>query len=430
MRVVTIIIGTRGDIQPQVALSRGLIEKGHEACIVAPKNYSDFVTGYGVEFFPLSCDFKGLIDSDLGKKVMTTGSMGDFISFEKMREKEFENSGHEALEACKGADFIIYTTIFPGGKSIAEKLNIPCAEAILQPMSATGEFPPLLFETKGQNSRFKNKLLHRLADTFGYLYEISEDNKLRKRIGMKPCNIFNGNSSEVQILYAFSEYFLKRPSDWGNNLHVTGFWMLEDNSGWRPSEDLQNFLNAGKKPIYIGFGSTISDNPQKDLETIGRALDLSGERGIVISGWQNFGDNAILPKNIYLMKGAPFDKLFPLVTAAVHAGGAGTFSAAIKAGIPSVIVPHTPEQRFWGACACNDNIAVKAIPFKELTAEKLAGAIKTVLEDDSISRSVKAMSEKAAREDGVKNAVSIIEKLVRESKQKDSAKRAPANFIK
>lgn len=415
MRVVLQTVGTRGDIQPILALSVGLKKKGHDVCLVAPVNYRDFVESYHIEFCPIRADVKALLASPRGKQVIESGNVFRFASFRHDISRHYEQAAFAAYEASVNADIIVYINSFPLGYSIAEKLGIPCLEIALQPLTPTRKHPPVTLLHQGSKGPLLNLLMTKFVNRAYWEVSRKTVNNIRKELGLEPFGMFSAYDRQkkyhVPLIYAFSPTVMKKPEDWPDNVDITGYLFLEGRDHWKPTEQFRRFLAAGEKPVYIGFGSMTSSNIKQELEMISKALRLCGQRGVLLSGWRNIGKGMKLPDNIYITKSAPHDKLFPLMSAVVHHGGAGTTSAALRAGVPSVVVPHFADQPFWGYQLFKNGIGAKPIPLKKLTAERLAEAIKSVVNDASVQKKAAETGENIRMETGIENAIRIIERL-------------------
>jgi UDP:flavonoid glycosyltransferase YjiC (YdhE family) len=207
---------------------------------------------------------------------------------------------------------------------------------------------------------------------------------------------------------SYSPIISPKPPDWGDNIHVNGYWFLDPAPDWQPSAQLINFLEAGAPPVYIGFGSMANRAPQKMAQLVQEALELSGQRGIFAAGWGGF-DNAHLPDKIFALDSVPHAWLFPRMAAVVHHGGAGTTAAGFRAGVPSVLVPYLGDQPFWAKRVTELGVGPQPIPRRKLTAERLAAAISTATTDQNMRAHAAALGECIRAEDGVARTIEIIE---------------------
>lgn len=159
-------------------------------------------------------------------------------------------------------------------------------------------------------------------------------------------------------------------------------------------------MEAGPPPVYIGFGSIVVEDPNAMTRMIFDAIHLSGVRALVSKGWGGIGaDDIGVPEGVYMLGNVPHDWLFEHVSAVVHHGGAGTTAAGIKAGKPTFVVPFFGDQPFWGAMIAKANAGPEPVPYKSLTAEKLAESIKHCLLPETLEQS-KILGEKIREEKG------------------------------
>lgn len=204
----------------------------------------------------------------------------------------------------------------------------------------------------------------------------------------------------------WSPGLVPKPKDWGPEIDISGFVFLDLASSFKPPDDLQKFLDAGKPPVYIGFGSIVVDDPDEFTKLIFKAVEIAGVRALVSKGWGGFGSNSSAPENIFMLENTPHDWLFPKVSAVVHHGGAGTTAIGLKCAKPTMIVPFFGDQPFWGAMVSKAKAgAHECIPYKQLTAERLAEGIKQCLTDEA-KQNVQEIADSIAKEgDGALNAV-------------------------
>ncbi|KAE9962689.1 hypothetical protein BLS_010125, partial [Venturia inaequalis] len=211
----------------------------------------------------------------------------------------------------------------------------------------------------------------------------------------------------VPYSYLWSPALVPKPPDWGPEIDIAGFVFLDLASSFKPPEELAKFLKDGPPPVYIGFGSIVVDDPNKFTQLIFEAVRLAGVRALVSKGWGGFGGGEIeIPTNIFMLENTPHDWLFPQVAAAVHHGGAGTTAIGLKCAVPTMIVPFFGDQPFWGEMVSKARAgAFECIPYKKLTAEKLAEGIKQCLTDEAKENVTKIAQSIANEGDGAANAV-------------------------
>ncbi len=205
-------------------------------------------------------------------------------------------------------------------------------------------------------------------------------------------------------MYGFSPSIVPRPADWGSHVHVTGYWFNDPENGWRPPAELAHFLDAGPPPVYVGFGSMTDRDPAVVARIVLEALEQTGCRAVVLSGWARLPGVTDRP-GVHFVENVPHDWLFPKMAAVVHHGGAGTTHAGLRAGAPTVVVPFFTDQPFWGARVAELGVGPRPIPRRELSSDRLATALCRVTRDPVMRARASAIGSRIRAEDGVANAV-------------------------
>ena len=230
-----------------------------------------------------------------------------------------------------------------------------------------------------------------------------------KTLGLEPVSTLWAPGQlfrlKVPYTYLWSPGLIPKPADWGPEIDITGFVFLDLASSFKPPDTLTSFLDAGDPPVYIGFGSIVVDDPDKFTSLIFEAVKKSGVRALVSKGWGGLGDENNTPDNVYMLENTPHDWLFPRVSAVVHHGGAGTTAIGLKCGKPTIIVPFFGDQPFWGAMVAKAGAGAEPIPYKRLTAEKLAAGIEVLLMEKTKAHAEQIARDIEAEGDGALNAV-------------------------
>jgi sterol 3beta-glucosyltransferase len=242
-------------------------------------------------------------------------------------------------------------------------------------------------------------------------------NHLRKKLGLRAWRSYDellayGRRWDTPMLYGFSAHLLPRPADWDPYQHITGYWFLDAPPDWSPHAvpGLLRFLDSGPPPIYVGFGSMSHENPERQTRLALRALELSGQRGVLVTGWGGL-THPSTPPNVFFVDNVPHAWLFPRMAAVVHHGGAGTTGAGLRAGVPNIITPFAPnDQVAWADRIVTAGVGLRLPGIKTLTAEKLAEAIQVAVTDSDLRARAAALGEKICAEDGVARAIEIIER--------------------
>jgi sterol 3beta-glucosyltransferase len=304
------------------------------------------------------------------------------------------------------------------GLHIAARLNVPMLATALQPVVPTTAYPysaGTIFPEWLPFVGWLNKRSYTTSLRFFYQAFYKMINRDRQRVlGLPPLPWKYYRDIDLRpypILHGFSRHVIPYPDDYDQNQIFTGYWFLDQDEHWQPSAQLEAFLSADPKPVYIGFGSMVDQEAGELTRLVVEALKISGQRAVLLGGWTDLGGQG-LPESILKVEYLPHDWLFPQVSAAIHHGGAGTTAASLRAGTPTVIVPFFGDQPFWGWRVEKLGAGPKPIPRLKLTAEKLANAITRAVTDPKISRRAADLGEKIRAEDGVANAVQAVEAII------------------
>ena len=189
-------------------------------------------------------------------------------------------------------------------------------------------------------------------------------------------------------------------------MHVTGYWFLDNPPGWQPPGELVTFLGSGPPPVFVGFGSSPFPEPETATQLVMRALARAGRRGVILSGGSGLAVGR-LAEEILSVDFVPHNWLFSRVCAAVHHGGAGVTGEALRAGLPTVVIPVWTDQPFWARRVFELGVGPRPIPARRLTEDALAGAILATESREMRSRAA-ALGKKIRGEDGVARAVQVI----------------------
>ena len=412
MRVFLSTMGTRGDIQPFIALGQGLQAAGHQVALCTAEGYRPFVEEYGVPYAFMDNEFLAMIQSQTGQAAMESkrGVLEIYRKIGPVIRRSLEDEWR-AVQAFQ-PDVMVYHPKMLGSYHIAEKLGVPSWLSLALPFQTpTRAFPNPIFTGVKLGGWF-NQVSYRFMDLAGLMYAGVTNDFRVKTLGLPPKGRFarsmiKTNREPVPVLYAYSPYLVPRPDDFPPEVHVTGFWFLDQPSAWQPSPELVAFLEAGPPPVYVGFGSMSGSTGAERGRIVVEALQKAGQRGILASGWGGMqtGD---LPENIFRIDAAPHDWLFPRVAAVVHHGGSGTTAAGLRAGKPTVICPFIADQPFWGQVVYERGVGPQPIPQKQLTVDKLAAAIHRAATDQIMQQQATELGAQLRAEVGVACAVTII----------------------
>lgn len=419
MRVSIITYGSLGDVRPLVALGAGLVRAGHGVVLPADREFRGLVERHGLEFRPLAGDVRAVTQGGGAADTLFRRGANPVQltrALVRMAQDHGEAWTREYLEASRGCDLLVAAGLgFYTGIGIAEALGIPWAGVGLQPVGPTRAFPPPLMTPPAVRlPGAVNLALHlALMQVVWQGFRPAINRARRTVLGLPPIPLAGPGPrmmrEEPPLLYAYSPQVVPKPADWPAFMHVTGWWFLDERADWQPPVSLRRFLDAGPPPAYVGFGSMGGYDPAATTALVLEAL--GGRRAVVSAGWGGLNASA-LPPSVYGLESAPHDWLFPRMAAVVHHGGAGTTAAALRAGVPSFVVPFLGDQPFWGARVHALGVGPAPLPRKDLTPSRLAAAL-AQMDDPAMRARAADLGARIRAEDGVGAAVRILEEAVR-----------------
>ncbi len=416
MRVSVLANGSRGDIQPYLALSIGLQAAGHKVLFAANANFEEMAGRYGIRFYPLPLDSLVFVKDPKARAWLeSTNPIKLAWSTIRAVQPSLEPILRGAWEATEEAEAIIYHSFtLPTGYYIGRMRDVPCLTASMYPMP-TRAHPALPLNLPFPLGEWFNILSHTLLDRFGwYVYRSSARALWDGQLSIPWTSPYHRLLAEqAPIVCCYSPTVLSLPKDLPENVEVTGYWFLPPAPGWEPDPGLAAFLADDSPPVYVGFGSM--GNPETAEETtilVLEALAQSGQRGVLASGWSGLGRHTQLNENVFVLGSAPHTWLLPQMSVVVHHGGVGTTGAGLRAGVPNIVIPHFADQFFWGKQVARLKAGPTPIPRSELTAKKLARAINQALTDSVMRQRAAEIGRKIQQENGVEKAIRIFEAFV------------------
>ncbi|OQD69774.1 hypothetical protein PENPOL_c002G10595 [Penicillium polonicum] len=418
LNIVIQVVGSRGDVQPFIALGNELQRYGHRVRLATHDMFESFVRESGLEFYPIGGDPREL----MAYMVKTPGLIPSMESFRAGEIRRKRVMIREMLDGCWEscirpdlvtghpfvADAIIANPPSFAHVHCAQALSVPVHLMFTMPWSSTKSFPhPLAnFKADGADQGFKNYASYDLVNWLTWQGVGDVINRWRKELDLDEVAMFEGphlaEILRVPFTYCWSPALVPKPLDWPSYIDVCGFF-FRDVPIYDPPTDLQVFLSSGPPPIYIGFGSIVLEDPIKINAAILDAVNAAGVRAIISKGWSDLGGNQ--SENVYIIGDCPHEWLFQHVAAVVHHGGAGTTACGLRNARPTIIVPFFGDQPFWGAMVAAAGAGPVPIPHRELNADNLAEGIRYCLTNQAIT-AASAIAVKMASETGVQAAVS------------------------
>ncbi len=425
MNIAILALGSRGDVQPFVALALGLKAAGHCVTIAAAVDYAELVTAYGVAFAGVAGYVRELMDFALVNELLD--GAGNPLHFARKFLGELTPLLRQIVADCwqiaQHADLLIGSTLgLFVGLHLVEKRQIdrrPCALVAVHfhplfatPNAAHVNFPSAPAWLPGRG------LYHQFTHEAGWhgMWQLLRRplNRTRQTVlDLPPLSarqLYRRAGQPVPTLFAYSTTVAPVPvNELPSSAVVTGYWFLPPASSWQPPPALYDFLAAGAPPLLITFGSILGGRDPNGMTTLlVEALQRSGQRGLIYRGWGDLG-NILLPATIMAIDAVPHAWLLPQMAAIVHHGGAGTTAAALRAGTPSVVVPVFGDQLFWAQRLHALGVAPPALPRRQLTSQKLAAAIQQTLTDPTMLTRRQELATRLQAEDGIARAVAWLE---------------------
>jgi len=404
MKIALLTLGTRGDVQPYAVLGKALKHNGHMVTLSTGKNFSSLAHAYGLTFVPVEADFQALINSPEGKAMMKNPFLAR-KHFRSVVQPMMLEAMKRFFDVAKEADCVLYHV-----KSLADYFadQFPgkmIRANVIPAIRPTSEFPNPVFSGLSL-PKFLNRFTYKLAD-LGLAMMNQTIRDFRRSSGFSPKF---PKKIDLTELYGISETFLMKPKDFPANSSFTGFWFGESPEDL--SQDIIDFIASAKKTIVVTFGSMPF---QTNFDLAQSLVKISTEQRVnvlVVKGWGFENIRVNENKSLKMIDSAPFDKLFPRVSAVVHHGGIGTLSLCLRAGVPSLSCPvifPMGDQHFWGNHAYKVGCAVKPIPIKKLDHNGLNSSISEMISNKAIRDNCTNMAAMLRSENGLEKTVNAVE---------------------
>lgn len=415
MNIGIFTYGTRGDLQPYIALAMELKGKGHEVSIAATEDFKTMVEDYGIHFQCLHGNAESMMNSPEGQAILKSEHA---IQLMKYYFSVLHDIRHELRQsyfaAIKNVDYVIANAMtLPIVSAITEKLNKKLAITYFMPPAVvTSAFP--LGDFDFFNFPWYNRLTYKIAQALFWKFVKEDTNEYRVALGLEPLKenlIRHLDRKKILDLYCISTSLIPQPQDWAAHHKMTGFMSIPSNVIKRSprdesSNELMQWINEGEQPIYMGFGSNGIGNTQKFIDIIMAILSQTKNRIIFCTGWSHF-DALPYHKNLFVAKYVDHEVIFPLCKIGIFHGGAGTLAAMLRGSLPVIIVSFYTDQPTWGKIVERKKLG-KHIPLKKLNTHTLIRAISEV-QVPEIRQNVRLIADVLNKENGSKNAANEIE---------------------
>ncbi|KAM0477818.1 hypothetical protein ACHAPX_005584 [Trichoderma viride] len=418
MRITCLTIGSRGDVQPYIALCKGLLKDGHKPRIATHAEFQGWIESHGIEF---AC-----VEGDPGELMRLCIENGTFtLSFLREANATFrgwlDDLLDSAYKACEGSELLIESPSAMAGIHIAEKLGIPYFRAFTMPWTRTRAYPHAFIMPENKMGGAYNYMTYIMFDNIFWKATAHQVNRWRnKTLGLPNTGLEKMQPNKVPFLYNFSPSVVAPPLDFSDWVRVTGYWFLDEGGDYEPPQELRDFIQKaradGKKIVYVGFGSIIVNDPAKMTQEVIDAILKADVRCILSKGWSDritgrdepsrpLAEEPVMPPEIHVIKSAPHDWLFRQIDAAAHHGGSGTTGASLRAGIPTIIRPFFGDQFFFASRVEDLGVGVWV---KKWGTKSFGRALWEVTRNERMIVKARQLGEQIRRESGVETAIQSI----------------------
>ncbi len=406
LRVVLATVGSRGDVQPMLAIAQVLVAHGHTPLVAAPPNFENWVKSLGLEFAPLGADMQLFMQDN--REAISGSPLKMLKGMSRYFSEQIPVQVKQLVPICEGAHALLWGGIAVAAPSVAERLRLPILGVLFTTcMLPSSRHPPPTVSRHGMPD-WMNDLLWRANRLVGDKLLSGTLSKARASIGLPPIQGVRHHLMEECPLVIAADVVLFPPdAAWQGRYPYANFIYFDDPTPLDP--ELDAWLADGAPPIFVGFGSMSAEGTDRIESMIVDAVSATGRRCIVGAGWAGLGAG-VMPEGWRVVREAPHALLFPRVAAVVHHGGSGTTASALRAGVPQVVLPLILDQFHHAHRLYLAGIAPRPVPMESITAAELSDAIRTALQMPEGPRL--AAAERLRASDGRAEIVQRLEMLV------------------
>lgn len=419
MRVTILTYGSRGDVQPCLALAAALQHAGHDPLLALPAFLRAHCDELGIPAVSLPGNIQQL---SLGLSRAEKNPFKTIRTLKENIEPVALETARAAFLACQGADMIVHTFLFTlGAHAFARQLGIPDVSAQFFPMFITSSSHPQLAFPELTLGRWLgpryNRLTHQIGSALFAISQRAMYPRIRRAAPELPARlpwpfkVYDGRIA-TPLLLAYSPALVPSEPDWGEHVFPTGFWFLDPPPAYKPPPELAQFLYAGPPPVCVGFGSMLHPNAAQIQRALLDGLRQAGQRSVILTGWDGWQSAELGPDRLFIQS-APHEWLFPQCAAIIHHCGAGTTAAALRSGRPNIPLPLAADQFFWARRIHACEAGPQPLEARSLTAGQVADAVRQALESGSIHHGAAALGAAIRSEKGIEKAIEIIEQTAR-----------------
>lgn len=400
MKIILATYGSRGDVQPMLALSLALKQAGQDVLLVGPPEKAGWAGLLGCPYRPIGRDATAFIDS-----LKDAHSIRSALCFAGFLRKELRLQFDVLPGIIEGVDLVIGSSLMFCLSTVAESMNIAYRYIAFTPQLLPSAYHPMLMFKRQWLPIWMNRITWKMIRKLDRFNLVQLLNSARRQRGLRPIRDSWDHILGQNTIVASDRAIAEIPPDGPPAAVQTGYMHLGQPDQTLP--ELDAFLNAGPPPVYAGFGSMPKEDQARNVPLIVKAVRSLGGRVIIGKFWDGpsgLSDN----KDVFFIQGHPHLRLFPRMAAVVHHGGAGTTASSAISGVPQVVVPHIFDQYYWGHRVYQSNLGPRPIWRSGLTAQRLASAIEECLSSGKIRQGAERAAEKIKRQNGLEITVNEI----------------------
>ncbi|MBS1663520.1 MAG: glycosyltransferase family 1 protein [Bacteroidetes bacterium] len=417
MKAVLFSIGTRGDIEPFLAIAQLLNDRNWDVLCVFPEQFRETVEGMGLPFKGFSKEFLELLNGEDAKKFMGgRGSIfkrfGILIRMSRAAiklSKEIIAFQHR-IQVEENPDRVIY--------------HPKCNYALVWGMANAGKtimVSPIPFMVHpidhltalGNNyGKVLNRLSFWVTNTLKAVMLKRVSRRHMRDKGITVSSIKKAMLEKENTFYAVSPLLFPRPGNWPEQAKVVGYYERVKTLNWQPGGELTAFLERHEKVVFITFGSMTNSNPTETTRIIVDVLKKNNIPALINTSWGGLEEVSGPVESVLFVNNIPYDWVFPKMYAIVHHGGSGTIHAALKYACPSLVVPHILDQFYWGKVISGLHLGPEGIAIKKLEMESFERKLLDLVNNPVYKDNANVISEKMKREGDVDKLYDMIVKAI------------------
>lgn len=387
------LVGSRGDVQPGLAVALELQAAGHEVAVGVAPNLVPMAARLGLSPLAVGTDSHDLLGSPLVRRDMRSSNpVRRYGALRAVATAGWDSLCSGLLELSEGADTVVTGLLGQEvGSAVAERRDIGFAALHYCPVRANAVVP---LASLGAGSATVRRATWALGERTRWQLTRAAENRLRTSLGLRPAavhlpgRLHERGALEIQAYDAALVPGLAE--EWPRRRPLVGFLGLDarargllDDADPRTDAELDRWLDAGEPPVYVGFGSMPVSDPGRLVGAVEEACRDLGLRAVVSSGWNDFSVRS--GERVRIVGAVDHAVVLPRCRAAVHHGGAGTVAATLRAGLPSVVGWYSADQPVWGRLLTDLGVA-SSLPAAGLDRHALRAALERVLDDETRRR--------------------------------------------